>query len=204
MTAETTTTAEATAAPVATTSSNIVTPADGKPTTGAEGSLLTTPPAKTDGATPTPATQPAQAGDYKLSGEFDAQVLSTVADFAKQNSISQEAAQKLVNTVAPVMAKRAQEVRLAQQEKWRSEVTNHPTVGKDKLTQSMSVAGQVLDKFGTPALRAWLDESGAGDNPALFEFVVQVGRAFAPDTFTAGRSASSDLSTAKVLYPSMK
>lgn len=122
--------------------------------------------------------------------QFDAEIIGNFSDVAKELNLTQEAAQKLVETMGPKIAER----QLAQVEAIRNEWAQAAQVDKeyggDKLQENLAVAKKALDSFGTPELRSLLNESGLGNNPEVIRFMYRAGKAISEDTFV-GSSAGA-------------
>ena len=115
--------------------------------------------------------------------EFDAEIIGNFSEIAKELNLTQDAAQKLVESMGPKIAER----QLAQVEAIRNEWAQQSQVDKefggDKLNENMAVAKKALDSFGTPELRTLLVQSGLGNNPEVIRFMYRAGKAISEDTF---------------------
>ncbi|CAB4126764.1 putative protease [uncultured Caudovirales phage] len=115
--------------------------------------------------------------------EFDAEIIGNFSEIAKELNLTQDAAQKLVESMGPKIAER----QLAQVEAIRNEWAQQSQVDKefggDKLQENMAVAKKALDSFGTPELRTLLVQSGLGNNPEVIRFMYRAGKAISEDTF---------------------
>lgn len=115
--------------------------------------------------------------------EFDAEVIGQFSDIAKELNLTQEAAQKLVETMGPKIAERQMaQVEMVRNE-WAQQAQSDKEFGGDKLQENLAVAKKALDSFGTPELRALLNESGLGNNPEVIRFMFRAGKAISEDTF---------------------
>jgi hypothetical protein len=115
--------------------------------------------------------------------QFDAEIIGKYSEIAKELNLTQDAAQKLVESMGPKIAER----QLAQVEAIRNEWAQQSQVDKefggDKLNENMAVAKKALDSFGTPELRTLLVQSGLGNNPEVIRFMYRAGKAISEDTF---------------------
>lgn len=122
--------------------------------------------------------------------QFDAEIIGKYSEIAKELNLTQDAAQKLVESMGPKIAER----QLAQVEAIRNEWAQQSQVDKefggDKLNENMAVAKKALDSFGTPELRTLLVQSGLGNNPEVIRFMYRAGKAISEDTFV-GSSAGA-------------
>lgn len=107
-----------------------------------------------------------------------------------------ERAQEVVNQFAPIlkgMIERSMEqntqafMDLAAQTRtqWAKDAMADPEIGggQAKLNQNLATAAKALDRFGTPALREMLDETGIGNHPELIRAWAKVGKAISEDSF---------------------
>lgn len=164
-------------------------------TNAAPSSGTVTEPAKTEQATSAqPAKQPEPAKavaeqkapdkyEFKAAEgqEFDAQVLAAYGDVATELGLSQEAAQKVLDKVAPVLHQRQLEGLQAVRDQWAEIARTDKEFGGDKLPESMAVAKQALQRFGSPQLVAWLNESGLGNHPEMIRAWWKAGLAIAEE-----------------------
>jgi hypothetical protein len=58
---------------------------------------------------------------------------------------------------------------------WRNEAQTDAEIGGDKFPETVATAKKALDAFGTPKLKALLDETGIGDHPEVIRFFHNVG-----------------------------
>lgn len=88
------------------------------------------------------------------------------------------------------------------QDTWKAEITADPVFGGAKLPETLGGIAKIMDKFGTPEVRAAFDLTGAGNNPHIIKFLAAVARNFAEGTLIpAGQPAVSGDSAAKKLFP---
>lgn len=143
--------------------------------------------------------------------DFDADVLKAYSEFANELKLPQEAAQKMLEKIAPKMKERAEQQVQEVHKQWVDASKSDKEFGGDKLSENLSVAKKALDKFGTPALRALLDESGLGNHPEIVRAFYRAGKAISEDSFVApskqGVKADAPMNfndLAEALYPSKK
>lgn len=152
---------------------------EGQP--AAEGLAATTEEAKQpDGA---PETYEFAAPDGQ---QFDPAVVEQFADVARELNLTQEAAQKVLDKMAPVIASRQAEQVQAAREQWATDAKADKEYGGDKLSENLSMAKKAMDGFATPELRTLLNESGLGNHPEVIRVFVRVGKAMSEDSFVAG------------------
>lgn len=187
------------------------TPATGADTTGQQPSATETRPAD-DGQQGNPPAEPKT--DDKPQGapekyefqptegvEIDPGVVETFADVAKELNLSQEAAQTMLNKMAPALATRQTEQLRAASEHWANESRNDKEFGGEALGENLAHAKKALDAFATPELRTLLNDSGLGNHPEVVRFMVRVGKANGEDSFVSGASGRSNTNDPKRLYP---
>lgn len=134
--------------------------------------------------------------------EFDPAVIRPFADVAKELGLSQDAAQKILDKMAPTIASRQIEAIEAARNEWTSASKADKEFGGDKLTENLSVAKRALDSFGTPELRTLLNQSGLGNHPEVIRFMYRAGKAVSEDGFVQGsRAVASQGDPARRLFP---
>lgn len=137
--------------------------------------------------------------DLKLSDNslLNEAALEKIAAYAKVQGLSQEDAQALVKSqegeVASAMAV-AVEKRKSQ---WLEQCKSDKDIGGEKLNENVTLAKDMLDKYGDENFRKELTDGGFGNHPGLVRMLVKIGRASANDkaiipktTPTAVRSAA--------------
>jgi hypothetical protein len=91
------------------------------------------------------------------------------------------------------------------QDTWRKEITADPDIGGDKWGKVSASIGQVLDKYGSPEVRAALDMTGAGNNPHIARMMAKIAADLTEPGFVpSGKPANQPQDTASKLYPDMK
>lgn len=127
--------------------------------------------------------------------EFDAETIGQFSEIAKELNLSQEAAQKLVETMGPKIAERQMaQVEMVRNE-WAQQAQSDKEYGGDKLQENLAVAKKALDSFGSPELRALLNESGLGNNPEVIRFMYRAGKAISEDTFVGNQTGAANKSS---------
>jgi len=148
---------------------------------------------------------PAAPQDYTFTAPQDVTVddavLGAFSDVAKELALPQDAAQTLLDKMAPVMASRQQEQVQAARKQWEADARADAEFGGDKLTENLAVAKRAMDAFATPELKTLLNESGLGNHPEIIRAFYRAGRAISEDGFVAGsRQPASRQNTAQRLY----
>ena len=135
---------------------------------------------------------------------LDDTVLAAYSEVAKELNLPQDAAQKVLDKMAPVMAARQAEQIEAARNMWAVSAKSDKEFGGDKLPESLASAKKALDAFGTPELRTLLNDTGLGNHPDVIRFMVKAGKAISADKFVSGKSAPSAAADARSLYPNSK
>lgn len=134
--------------------------------------------------------------------DIHADTLTNFSEVAKELNLSQDAAQKILDKMAPAMAARQAEAIEAVKTQWADSARTDKEFGGDKLNENLGVAKKALDAFGTPELRTLLNESGLGNNPEVIRFMYRAGKAISEDGFVqGGRAAATDADPAKRMFP---
>lgn len=169
---------------------------------------------QTPASAETPATETKAAEAVKASGApekytfaapdgmtYDPEVLESFSGAAKEAGLTQEAAQKLIEKMAPaITARQADQVQAIRKE-WLDASTADKEFGGEKLAENLGVARKALDNFGSPELRELLDETGLGNHPEVIRFMYRAGKAISEDKFVGGSATGGGkLNPAAVLY----
>ncbi len=195
-------------------------PADqtGQPAAGAEGQ----PPSAGEPASQGPAAEGDQPADgqqqqqakpegapekYEFTPpegvQFDASVIAQFSEVARELNLPQDAAQKVLDKMAPTIQARQAEQLAALREDWATSARADKEFGGDKLTESLGAAKKALDQFGSPEFKTLLNDSGLGNHPEVIRFMVRAGKAISEDRFVSGAQGASGRSDdpAKRLFP---
>ena len=115
--------------------------------------------------------------------ELDPEVLTAFGEVAKELNLPQEAAQKVLDKVAPVMQER--QTKAVEQVKldWANESQSDKEFGGEGLNDNLTVAKQSLDAFGTDSLKSLLQETGLGNHPEIIRFMYRAGKAISEDSY---------------------
>jgi hypothetical protein len=136
---------------------------------------------------------------------IDPDIMGQFEQLALGLKLSQEDAQKVANlgaTMAQKWANAQSEKNAATQAEWKAKLTTDAEIGGEQVKEKMAVARKVFDKFGTPELGKFLDESGLGNHPELARWAYRISKHFGEDTFVAsGGGAPGQKDAAKILFP---
>lgn len=122
--------------------------------------------------------------------EFDAGTIEAFSEIAKELNLTQEAAQKLLDRMGPTIETQQKGQLQAIHNEWKQASQTDKEFGGEKLAENLSVAKKALDAFGSPELRALLEQSGLGNNPEVIRFMFRAGKAISEDSFV-GRSTGA-------------
>ncbi len=162
--------------------------------------------AKTEGDAGKSAEKPAAPEKYEFKAvdgaEVSAQTLTEFSEVAKELGLPQDAAQKILDKMAPSLARRQAEAIEGVKTQWADSARTDKEFGGDKLGENLAVAKKALDSFGSTELRTLLNESGLGNHPEVIRFMYRAGKALSEDGFVQGtRAASAAGDPAKRLFP---
>lgn len=150
---------------------------------------------QTEAGTDTQSGAPEVYADFTMPEgvTFDAEVGDDLKAFAKQAGLSQEQAQAVADMGVKLMTRAQQqnetlmgEVRSA----WADDTRKDPDIGGDKLTATIAAGNKALAKYGTPALRELLTESGLGNHPEFVRVFAKIGATLSEDTVVTGHGGS--------------
>lgn len=145
--------------------------------------------------------------------DLDEQTKAGFTNAFKNIGLSQEQANKALNIymadMKEVMENAQAENAQKQKEQiaqWRNEIANDPQLGGANLQQTKQNVSKVMQKFGSPELKDFLN-SGAGYNPTIIRLFNQIGEQLGNDSnFINGKGGNgaqveSSYEWAKRMYP---
>jgi hypothetical protein len=172
---------------------------------------------KTEKATPGTLGAP-ESYEFKPpeGNKFDEEVLGTFSNVAKDLDLSQGAAQKILDAIAPKIAERFAARQMEAMTNvitgWVDATKADKALGGEKLTENLAVAEKALAAFGTPELRKLLGNydakanpngTGLGNHPEVIRAFFNAGKAISEDKFVPGgrQPSKGETNAAKALYP---
>jgi hypothetical protein len=160
----------------------------------------------TDGEQPKsdkPAGAPEKYTDFKAPEgmTFDGTVIGAFSEAAKEAGLSQDAAQKVLDKMAPALAERQTAQLKAASDGWANDAKSDKEFGGDKLAENLGVAKKGMKALATPALRKLLNESGLGNHPEIIRVFYRAGKALGEDGVVSGRGSAAKPGDARDLYP---
>lgn len=140
-----------------------------------------------------PAGAPEKYEDFKAPEgvTLDSRVMEEFTAAARELNLPQDAAQKMVDKMAPMMAQRQAEQLSAMRAEWETQSKADPEYGGDKLEASMVQANKAMNAFATDEFRTLLNETGLGNHPEWVRFMVRAGKAISEDKIVQGGAAAS-------------
>lgn len=182
-------------------------------TAPAEGTQTQQPPAQAQGES-APADKPAEGEKqgaperYEFKApegtELGSDVTDAFAGVAKGLNLTQDAAQKVLDKMAPVLAQRQNAQVQAVQQEWREQSTADKEFGGDKLAENLGVARKAMDAFASPGLKQTLEQTGLGNHPEVIRMFVKVGKAISQDGFVPGQPGAAQAADPKRFYPNSR
>lgn len=133
--------------------------------------------------------------------EYDTQLIGSFSEAAKDANLTQDAAQKLLDKVAPALQARTEEQVKAVHQQWTEASTADKEFGGEKLKENLGIARKALEQFGSKELRTFLEESGLGSHPEVIRMLYRAGKAISEDGFVSGSpGGKSTVNVESVLY----
>ena len=123
--------------------------------------------------------------------ELDPEVLTAFGDVAKELNLPQDAAQKVLDKVAPVIQARQAKAIEETKVEWANQSKSDQEFGGESLTDNLNVAKASLDTFGTDALKSLLQETGLGNHPEVIRFMYRAGKAISEDSYVGNSEGAN-------------
>lgn len=137
---------------------------------------------------------------------LDADVSNSLAEVARELNLTQDRAQKLVDTMLPAFQKRAAANEQETVDRWKGELRTDSVIGGAKLEENLGKARRALDTYGDDEVRQLL--SGPfGSYPPLLRLLYRVGLSIQEDNFIGGKlpkptvDANDRAAAAKIMFP---
>lgn len=120
---------------------------------------------------------------------LDPAVVTEFSGLAKELNLSQVDAQKVIDKMAPLLAKTdatqyasriTKAVETASAE-WVTQSKADKEFGGDKFDANLAIAKLTFDTYGTPELKALLQASGLDNHPEMIRWAYRTGKQLAPD-----------------------
>jgi hypothetical protein len=134
--------------------------------------------------------------------QLNPDVIGKFEGVAKELGLSQEAAQKVVDAMAPQLAAAQAAQFETVKSQWTESSRTDKEFGGDKLNENLAVAEKALQAFGTPELRTMLVETGLGNHPEIIRAFYRAGQKISgPNLVVGGATGAAPASAAATLYP---
>ena len=122
---------------------------------------------------------------------LDPEVLTAFGEVAKELDLPQDAAQKVLDKVAPVIqARQAEQVEKARTD-WAQESQSDNEFGGENLSANLETAKTALNAFGTDSFKELLSESGLGNHPEVIRFMYRAGKAISEDSYVGNSQGAN-------------
>ena len=134
---------------------------------------------------------PEQYADFAFEEgkALDAELADDIKATAKELGLTQSQAQKLADLALKrtesAQSKQAEMLAQARDE-WAGQAKADKEFGGDAIEANLATARKALDTFGTPELKALLNESGLGNHPEVIRFFYRSGKAISEDRMVIG------------------
>lgn len=129
------------------------------------------------------------------------EVIGKFSEVARELNLTQDAAQKLIDSVGPVMAERQANVLKQARADWKGQSEVDKEFGGDNYAANLATAKKALTAFGSPELVSLLNQSGFGEHPEIIRLFYRAGKSISEDRIVSGGiSAGDSRDPAAVLY----
>lgn len=142
---------------------------------------------------------PEKYAEFKLpvGATYDPDIMTKAQAIFKELNLSQEAAQKLVDLNLEnmkLMATKGEKFAYEQFEtmrsKWREEIQTDPILGGRNMSANQALVAKAVLAFAGKDREGFiqaLEMTGAGDNPFVYAFMTNVGKAISNDDYVTGK-----------------
>lgn len=152
-------------------------------------------------ATPDDATSPESAPEsYETftvpegSGSLDEGVLAKFGETAKELNLSQDNAQKMIDSLVPTMQEKQAAKMEAQVQAWADETASDKELGGDRLTETMSTARKAYQMGASEKLQGLLKQTGLDVHPEMVRMFHYFGDRISEDKVVNGGTPSAPAS----------
>ncbi len=123
--------------------------------------------------------------------ELDPDVITAFGDVAKDLDLPQDAAQKVLDKMAPVIQAKQAKVLEQVRTDWANESQSDEEFGGEALSANLDVAKTALDTFGSDSLKSLLQETGFGNHPEIIRFMYRAGKAISEDSYVGNSQGAN-------------
>jgi len=136
--------------------------------------------------------------------QLSAEQVDKIASYAKEQGLSNEAAQKLLESqheaISSIEAERQAQFKETV-DAWKEQAQKDAEYGGDHFSRNVELAKRVVSRYGSEEFQRALDESGFGNHPELLRVFVRIGQAMGEDRLvTSAAGASSQKSLEDIFY----
>ena len=132
---------------------------------------------------------------------FDVQSYSAVA---KELGLSQDAAQKVIDSILPTMAEKHNALVEQKAKEFvaalNTQLEEDEEIGGANLEKNLKLAVNAVKKFGTPELEAILKNGAMSSHPEFVRFFARVGKSISEDSFVASGNTAPEVDLGKQMY----
>lgn len=133
--------------------------------------------------------------------QYDSGFVEAYTKAAKELNLTNDAAQKMLDTVVTATQARHAEQVKAVRDGWATEAKADKEIGGDKLPENLASAKRFMDAHGNPALTELLNVTGLGNHPEIIRAFSKAGKGLAQDGIVTGqRTAQAGQIDARQLY----
>ena len=125
------------------------------------------------------------------SEELDPDVVNAFGEVAKELDLPQEAAQKVLDKVAPVIQEKQAKAMEQAKIDWANDSQSDEEFGGENLSSNLDIAKKSLEAFGSDALKSLLAETGFGNHPEIIRFMYRAGKAISEDSYVGNSQGAS-------------
>jgi hypothetical protein len=150
--------------------------------------------------------------DLKLSEEskLNDEHLSKLAEYAKENGLTQDQAEKLLARDEELVSSAREEFQQSlldehesKKQEWFEAVEKDTEFGGEHFNENAEMTKRYIDEFADEEFKTMLDETGYGNHPLLFKMMVRASKAMAEDKTIRAGSSNTELTHEQRLYPNM-
>ena len=113
--------------------------------------------------------------------ELDEALLDTYTEVARELDLPNEGAQKILDKVLPALQEQQNAVMQAARTEWVKTTRTDKELGGENLKANLSVANRALERFGSPALTQFLNDSGLSEHPEVIRLCFKAGSQISED-----------------------
>jgi hypothetical protein len=132
---------------------------------------------------------------------FDGAIMDAFKEAAKSANLAPDAAQKMLDSMAPVIEGRQNRIVAEATEQWTAQSRADKEFGGEKFDENMAVAKAALKEFSNPEFINILEASSLGNHPDVIRFMYRVGKTLQQDgNFVTGKTVSNGKTSVQNLY----